>query len=34
MVDFGGGMDSWKVLTKNDIKKVRNQFHERPYIIR
>ena len=34
MVDFGGGMESWKVLTKNDIKKVRNPSHERPYIIR
>ena len=21
MVDFGGGMESWKVLTKKDIKK-------------
>ena len=34
MVDFGGGMESWKVLTKKDIKKVSNPSHERPYVIR
>ena len=34
MVDFGGGMESWKILTKKDIKKVSSPSHERPYVIR
>lgn len=34
MVDFGGGMKSWKVLTKKDIKKARKASNERPYVIR
>lgn len=34
MVDFGGGMDSWKVMEKKDLKRAGNKNSRRHYIVR
>ena len=34
MVDFGGGMNAWKVMEKKDLKRASKKKNVRPYIVR